>query len=207
MPLDSSSGRTTVVPSIDVTKAKCFKEEDKKAILEKVALHHNSCEAFNNKLKLHLLLKPLSYKVDTEQHLSRFRRTVLNFHRGASMDYRCTSARIPHRATQPRQVLLSVHLVAQQLKEQMQLKLVVKRDLLENRRLVLLLEALRLGDADAGNQRHAVRRGVERHVQPVLPVMQNGVVPLVYAPSTRSELFGIRRCTLSKSAVGRGRNS
>eukprot|EP00959_Pyramimonas_sp_CCMP1952_P348374 7297570-Pyramimonas_sp.AAC.1 len=60
----------------------------------------------------------------------------------------------------------------------MQLKLVVKRDLLENRRLVLLLEALRLGDADAGNQRHAVRRGVERHVQPVLPVMQNGVVPL-----------------------------
>eukprot|EP00959_Pyramimonas_sp_CCMP1952_P469141 9494425-Pyramimonas_sp.AAC.1 len=77
----------------------------------------------------------------------------------------------PLRVPRPRQVLLSVHLVAQRLQEQMQLQLVVERlaavvvqrNLLKNHRLVLLLEALGFGDVDAGDQGTPVRRGVERH--------------------------------------------
>ena len=44
-----------------------------------MALHHTSYEAFDKKLKLHLLLEPLSYKVDIEQHLARSQHTEWDF--------------------------------------------------------------------------------------------------------------------------------
>ena len=79
MPLGSSSDRAELIASIDVANAECFMEADKAMILENVVMHHKSLEAFNDKLKLHLLLEPLSFKVDTEQHLLRSQHTEWRF--------------------------------------------------------------------------------------------------------------------------------
>jgi hypothetical protein len=56
--------RAQLIASLDVTRAKCFKPEDEVAILADVVAQHGSAHAFNTKLKLQLLLEPLSYRVD-----------------------------------------------------------------------------------------------------------------------------------------------
>ncbi|PNH02253.1 Vegetative incompatibility protein HET-E-1, partial [Tetrabaena socialis] len=63
--------RAAVLSSIDVAEAKCFKPEDKVMILSEVCLHHKSPEVFNTKLKLQLLLEPLSYRVDVQRLAER----------------------------------------------------------------------------------------------------------------------------------------
>ena len=79
MPLSSLSERKELIEKIDVANAECFMPKDKAMILEKVKSHHGSYEAFDKKLKLHLLLEPLSYKVDIEQHLARSHNTEWDF--------------------------------------------------------------------------------------------------------------------------------
>jgi len=56
--------RAQMINSIDVDVAECYKIEDKGMILEKIRAHHGSSTQFNNDLRLQLLLRPLSYKVD-----------------------------------------------------------------------------------------------------------------------------------------------
>ncbi|PNH07715.1 Vegetative incompatibility protein HET-E-1 [Tetrabaena socialis] len=63
--------RAAVLSSIDVEEAKCYKPEDKVMILREVCLHHKSPEVFNTKLKLQLLLEPLSYRVDVQRLAER----------------------------------------------------------------------------------------------------------------------------------------
>ncbi|PNH06904.1 WD repeat domain-containing protein, partial [Tetrabaena socialis] len=59
--------RTAVLHSINVTEAACYKPEDKVMILNEVSRHHTSPEVFNTKLKLQLLLEPLSYRADMQR--------------------------------------------------------------------------------------------------------------------------------------------
>ncbi|PNH02254.1 Vegetative incompatibility protein HET-E-1, partial [Tetrabaena socialis] len=63
--------RAAVLASINVSAAQCYKEEDKEMILREVSLHHKSPEVFNTKLKLQLLLEPLSYRVDVQRLTER----------------------------------------------------------------------------------------------------------------------------------------
>ncbi|KXZ53022.1 hypothetical protein GPECTOR_8g39 [Gonium pectorale] len=56
--------RSQLFHSIDVEAAQCFLQSDKDMILGEVVKHHSSPKAFNSKLKLQLLLEPLSYAVD-----------------------------------------------------------------------------------------------------------------------------------------------
>jgi hypothetical protein len=52
---------------------------DKAMILGKIAAHHGSAAAFNDALKLQLLLNPLSYRVDLDQLSRRSQRMVWDF--------------------------------------------------------------------------------------------------------------------------------
>ncbi|KXZ53003.1 hypothetical protein GPECTOR_8g372 [Gonium pectorale] len=56
--------RAAVFRDLDVEAAECFRPEDKQMIMREVRRQHGSPEAFNSKLKLQLLLEPLSYSVD-----------------------------------------------------------------------------------------------------------------------------------------------
>lgn len=49
-------------------------------IIAKVEKHHGSCEIFDQKLKLYLLLQPLSYLVDTTVMRRRSQATKWEFH-------------------------------------------------------------------------------------------------------------------------------
>ncbi len=48
---------------IDVAAADCFSASDKAMILDRIVAHHGGTREFDAKLKLHLMLDPLSYKV------------------------------------------------------------------------------------------------------------------------------------------------
>ena len=60
---------------IQVEKADCEQDNDRKMILGNIERHHGSTSAFNSALKLQLLMKPLSYRVDTMQLLERCKGT------------------------------------------------------------------------------------------------------------------------------------
>ncbi|PNH02092.1 hypothetical protein TSOC_011964 [Tetrabaena socialis] len=63
--------RAALLESINVTEAKCHKLEDKVMILNEVSRYHTSPEVFNTKLKLQLLLEPLSYRVHVQRLTKR----------------------------------------------------------------------------------------------------------------------------------------
>ncbi|KAG2422132.1 hypothetical protein HXX76_016255, partial [Chlamydomonas incerta] len=63
--------RATVSATIDVEKAECFKPADKAFILGDVRRIHGSAQRFNAKLKLQLLLEPLSYEADMRRLTAR----------------------------------------------------------------------------------------------------------------------------------------
>lgn len=65
--LVTPTDRAVLVHSLDVGDAECFKPQDKHAILADVVVQHGSAEAFNNQLRLQLLLEPLSYRVDVRR--------------------------------------------------------------------------------------------------------------------------------------------
>ena len=65
----------TIVKRIKVEDAECVRNEDLKMIREGILEHHRSYSAFDTKLKLHLALDPLSYKVDLEQLTRRSEKT------------------------------------------------------------------------------------------------------------------------------------
>ena len=56
--------RAKLVRELDVGKAECCYEADKQMILDKVKAEHGSTANFNQKLKLQLMLQPLSYRAD-----------------------------------------------------------------------------------------------------------------------------------------------
>ncbi|KAG2452669.1 hypothetical protein HYH02_002902 [Chlamydomonas schloesseri] len=63
--------RAMICNTLDVTKAECQYPADKDMILEVVTRQHGSTDAFNHKLRLQLLLEPLSYTVDMRRLLRR----------------------------------------------------------------------------------------------------------------------------------------
>ncbi|KAG2427875.1 hypothetical protein HXX76_012195 [Chlamydomonas incerta] len=63
--------RAVVVNTLDVTKAECQFPADKDMILQVVSRQHGSTDTFNHKLRLQLLLEPLSYNVDMRRLLRR----------------------------------------------------------------------------------------------------------------------------------------
>ncbi|KAG2452670.1 hypothetical protein HYH02_002903 [Chlamydomonas schloesseri] len=63
--------RAMICNTLDVTKAECQFPADKDMILEVVTRQHGSTDAFNHKLRLQLLLEPLSYTVDMRRLLRR----------------------------------------------------------------------------------------------------------------------------------------
>ncbi len=52
-----------IVDSINVEKTECVRAEDREMILGNIIRHHHSYAAFDVRLKLQLMLDPLSYKV------------------------------------------------------------------------------------------------------------------------------------------------
>ncbi len=52
-----------IVDSIDVERTECVRAEDREMILGNIIRHHHSFAAFDVRLKLQLMLDPLSYKV------------------------------------------------------------------------------------------------------------------------------------------------
>ena len=78
MPL-SSEDRIEIVHSIDVERAECFMAEDKAMILEGIEAKHGTKEAFNTHLRAHLLLEPVSHKVDLLQLQTRAADTIWNW--------------------------------------------------------------------------------------------------------------------------------
>ncbi|KAG2491744.1 hypothetical protein HYH03_009907 [Edaphochlamys debaryana] len=63
--------RAAVFRSLDIRKAQCQFPKDKGMILAAVERQHGSAEAFNAKLRLQLLLEPLSYRVDLHRLTER----------------------------------------------------------------------------------------------------------------------------------------
>ncbi|KAG2427876.1 hypothetical protein HXX76_012196 [Chlamydomonas incerta] len=63
--------RAAIVNTLDVTKAECQFPADKDMILQVVSRQHGSTDTFNHKLRLQLLLEPLSYNVDMRRLLRR----------------------------------------------------------------------------------------------------------------------------------------
>jgi hypothetical protein len=61
-----SEDMDAIVPQITVENATCIKPENMEMIKGKILEHHHSYEAFDTRLKLHLMLDPLSYSVDME---------------------------------------------------------------------------------------------------------------------------------------------
>ena len=68
-----------IVKKINVDEAECWSEGDKAMILGKIREHHGSSDAFNAKLRLQLMLDPVSYKVDLEQLGERSKGTIWDF--------------------------------------------------------------------------------------------------------------------------------
>ena len=58
-----AKARKEIVATMDISKASCQYQEDHDAILEDIARQSGSVEAFNDALRLQLLLQPDSYKV------------------------------------------------------------------------------------------------------------------------------------------------
>ncbi|KAG2452109.1 hypothetical protein HYH02_003143 [Chlamydomonas schloesseri] len=71
--------RAAVFRDLDVEAANCFRPEDKDMIMHEVRKQHGSAAAFNAKLKLQLLLEPLSYSVDLRRLQERSRDTAWDF--------------------------------------------------------------------------------------------------------------------------------
>jgi len=71
--------RRDIVRQIDVSKAECFAPGDKIMILDKIKKHHGSLTAFDNKLRLQLLLTPLAYSVDLKELKRRSEGTTWAF--------------------------------------------------------------------------------------------------------------------------------
>ncbi|KAG2439063.1 hypothetical protein HYH02_006590 [Chlamydomonas schloesseri] len=67
----SAADRAAVWDSIDVERSQCFKAEDKAMILQQVVEHYGSAAAFDAKLKLQLLLQPLSCAADVRRLRAR----------------------------------------------------------------------------------------------------------------------------------------
>jgi hypothetical protein len=66
----------SIVKGLDIGKAECFNQDDKSLIImADVVKHHRSAGAFNTKLKLQLLLEPLSYRVDLTRLVERSKDT------------------------------------------------------------------------------------------------------------------------------------
>jgi hypothetical protein len=65
--------RAQLLHKMDVANAQCSSAEDKAAVMRKVQQQHGSAGAFDAALKLQLLLKPLSCKVDLQQLRGRSR--------------------------------------------------------------------------------------------------------------------------------------
>ena len=68
-----------IIKEIDVEKANCWSPGDKTDILDKIRKHHGSTDAFNEKLRLQLMLNPVSYKIDLEQLGKRSKGTSWDF--------------------------------------------------------------------------------------------------------------------------------
>ena len=71
--------RRDIVRQIDVSNAECFAPGDKIMILDKIKKHHGSLTAFDNKLRLQLLLTPLAYSVDLKELKRRSEGTTWAF--------------------------------------------------------------------------------------------------------------------------------
>ncbi|GAX72581.1 hypothetical protein CEUSTIGMA_g37.t1 [Chlamydomonas eustigma] len=65
-----------IVEQIDVEMSQCWMPSDREMILQNIRTHHGSTSHFNDALRLQLMLKPLSYKVDLEQLGRRSEGTV-----------------------------------------------------------------------------------------------------------------------------------
>lgn len=63
--------RDTVYSTLDVNTAECQFPADKDFIMGEVVKHHGSADMFNRKLRLQLLLEPLSYSVDLRRLCER----------------------------------------------------------------------------------------------------------------------------------------
>jgi hypothetical protein len=86
MPL-SPEDRKAVVESLDISKAQCFDPDDREMIMADVDATHGSADAFNRKLRLQLLLEPLSYRVDLRRLLARAQETGTRWCFGAVRDW------------------------------------------------------------------------------------------------------------------------
>ncbi|KAG2433318.1 hypothetical protein HXX76_008384 [Chlamydomonas incerta] len=65
--LEDPADRQSIYGDLDVRRAECFFEGDKVFIMGQVDKYHGSADAFNAKLRLQLLLEPLSYAVDVRR--------------------------------------------------------------------------------------------------------------------------------------------
>ncbi|PNH10193.1 WD repeat domain-containing protein [Tetrabaena socialis] len=74
-----AADRAALVGSLDVELAECYSPDDKIAILRDVVEQHGSTSEFNDKLKLQLMLQPLSYRVDLRRLTERARGTAWRF--------------------------------------------------------------------------------------------------------------------------------
>ena len=88
--------RKRVVEGVDVANAECFDASDLAMIHRNIIASHGSLEKFDERLKLLLLLEPLSYKEDLQQLARRSADTRFDFRpvfdwldRGASTPLRC----------------------------------------------------------------------------------------------------------------------
>ncbi|KAG2491803.1 hypothetical protein HYH03_009963 [Edaphochlamys debaryana] len=68
--------RAEVFRTVDIQTAECQFPKDKEMILAAVEEQHGSAAAFNAKLRLQLLLQPLSYRVDLKRLTGRAKGTV-----------------------------------------------------------------------------------------------------------------------------------
>jgi hypothetical protein len=75
----SEVDRQRIIDLVDVEKAQCAKANDQTMILREISEKHGSYRAFNQRLKLLLQLRPLSYRVDLHELWKRCETTVWNF--------------------------------------------------------------------------------------------------------------------------------
>ena len=74
----------SMVQSLDASKAKAYHDADRERIHQQVCDEHGDLDTFSGKLKLHLMLSPLSYKADIDKLWKRAADTQWNFERIAA---------------------------------------------------------------------------------------------------------------------------
>ena len=70
---------TSLVQSIDARRAEAYHAADRERIHAQICAKHGDLDTFSDKLKLHLMLSPLSYKADVDKLWVRARDTQWRF--------------------------------------------------------------------------------------------------------------------------------